>query len=62
MLDVDGDSRVTYLEMIEVIRDCRATGADMRASHDPSHLPESLRRLAAAVQVKHPRRGLSTLN
>ena len=34
MLDVDGDSLVTRAEMVEVIKECRAAGAHMRAEFD----------------------------
>ena len=50
MLDVDGDNLVTYQEMVEVVKECRATGSEMRAPFDGANLPEPLRRLAAHVQ------------
>jgi hypothetical protein len=34
MLDVDGDNLVTQAEMVEVIKECRAAGAEMRAEFD----------------------------
>ncbi|KAK3241898.1 hypothetical protein CYMTET_48379 [Cymbomonas tetramitiformis] len=52
MFDVDGDGRVTYNELVDVLKECRTTGASMRTRADSTKVADGLSDLAAAFRER----------